>query len=64
MEIKRKLIDWKGLQKLGVPYSRQHLPRLEKVGRFPPRITIGPNRIVWQYEAVEKWLRDHGVTDQ
>mgnify|MGYP001311477377 CR=1 FL=1 len=38
-----------------VPYSLNHLRRLEAVGAFPKRVRIGLNRIAWVREEVEDW---------
>lgn len=43
------------LQRL-VPYSRNHLRRLEAAGQFPRRIRLGANRVAWLREEVEHWL--------
>ncbi len=39
-----------------VPYSPQHILRLEKRGVFPKRIVIGPGRVGWRLSDVEAWL--------
>lgn len=39
-----------------VPYTPQHLLRLEKRGLFPMRVQIGPNRVGWLLSEVEAWL--------
>ena len=39
-----------------VPYTPQHVLRLEKRGLFPVRIKIGPNRVGWLLSEVEAWL--------
>ncbi len=39
-----------------VPYSAQHILRLEKKGSFPRRIVIGPRRVGWRLSDVERWL--------
>lgn len=39
-----------------VPYSSMHIWRLEKAGRFPQRIRLGPNRIGWSLREVSEWL--------
>jgi prophage regulatory protein len=39
-----------------VPYSSMHLWRLEKAGRFPARIHLGPNRIGWSLAEVTAWI--------
>ncbi len=39
-----------------VPYSKAHLGRLERVGKFPRRIHLGSARVVWDRGEVEEWL--------
>jgi prophage regulatory protein len=41
-----------------IPYSLNHLRRLEAQGDFPRRIRIGANRIAWLRDEVEQWLAD------
>ena len=38
------LIPYRDLKAKGVPYSKPHLWRLEKAGKFPKRVPIGPAR--------------------
>lgn len=52
-----RLIDWKTLKTM-VPYSRQHLARLEEAGTFPKRIRLGQCRIAWVLEEVEAWIEE------
>ena len=40
-----------------VPYSPQHLLRLENQGRFPKRIHLGPNRVAWVESEIAEWIR-------
>lgn len=40
-----------------VGYSRMHIHRLEKAGRFPKRVQLGPNSVAWYEHEVEGWLR-------
>jgi prophage regulatory protein len=40
----------------GIPYSPQHIARLEAAGKFPKRIRLGQNRVVWLLGEVEIWL--------
>lgn len=42
--------------RLIVPYSPQHILRLEKQGRFPKRIQIGLRRVGWRLSDIEAWL--------
>lgn len=41
-----------------VPYSPNHIRRLEAVGKFPKRVQIGANRVGWVRAEVEQWLND------
>jgi len=40
-----------------VLYSPQHIARLEKAGKFPRRVQIGPNRVGWVEAEVLDWLQ-------
>jgi len=54
-----KLVSKKELKTvMGVPYSPQHIARLEAVGRFPKRIRLGPNRVAWLQAEVEGWIEE------
>ena len=50
-----RIIDFHELKKL-VPYSRQHLRRLEQAGSFPKRINIGPRRVGWILSEIQDWI--------
>lgn len=39
-----------------VPYTPQHILRLEKRGLFPRRVQIGENRVAWLLSEVEQWV--------
>jgi prophage regulatory protein len=52
-----ELIDWDELQTL-VPYSRQHLRRLEAKGKFPHRLNVGENRVAWVRSEVYAWIEE------
>jgi prophage regulatory protein len=41
-----------------VPYSKMHIDRLEKAGKFPMRIHLGAGRIVWKLSDIMAWLAD------
>ena len=41
-----------------VCYSPQHIARLEKAGKFPKRVTLGPNRVGWVEEEIDRWIQD------
>lgn len=51
-----RIITQKELRSL-VPYTPQHILRLEKAGRFPRRVKLGQNRIGWRLIDIEEWLK-------
>ncbi|MEQ9153167.1 MAG: AlpA family phage regulatory protein [Parvibaculum sp.] len=60
MELKR-CVDWKVLKTV-VPYSRQHIHRLETDEQhhhgdsFPRRVQLGKCRVCWWLHEVYEWL--------
>lgn len=50
-----RIIDWKVLKSM-VPYSRQHIQRLENDGLFPKRVQLGKARVGWVYDEVVDWI--------
>ena len=51
-----ELLDGKERKKI-VPFSDNHLRRLEAAGEFPARLRIGKNRVAWLRHEVEAWLK-------
>jgi prophage regulatory protein len=39
-----------------VPYSDMQIWRMEKSGRFPKRIKLGPHRVGWCLTEVLEWI--------
>ncbi len=39
-----------------VGYSPMHIWRLEKAGRFPRRIKLGPNSVGWLASEIDDWI--------
>ena len=54
-EFVMRILSKRQLQEL-VLYSPQHIARLEKAGKFPQRIQLGPNRVGWVESEVLEWL--------
>lgn len=55
-----RIVSEKELRNL-IPYSRQHIRRLEKSGKFPRRIKLGPGptgRIGWRLSRIMKYIDD------
>ena len=40
----------------GIHYSKVQIWRLEKLGKFPKRIELGPGRRAWVEHEVDKWI--------
>ena len=50
-----RIIGWSTLRTM-VPYTRQHILRLEVSGKFPRRIQVGSNRVGWVLSEIETWI--------
>jgi prophage regulatory protein len=50
-----RILSKKELRQL-VLYSPAHIDRLEKAGRFPKRVQLGPCRVGWVESEVMAWL--------
>ncbi|MEL7275574.1 MAG: AlpA family phage regulatory protein [Pseudomonadota bacterium] len=60
-EIVMRILSKRQLKEL-VLYSPQHIARLEKAGKFPKRIQLGPNRVGWVEREVLDWLEERMAT--
>ena len=58
MQLERQLVSKKELKQLGIPYSFQHIARLEKAGLFPKRVQLGACRVAWCYSEVCEWIAE------
>ncbi|MDU8910993.1 helix-turn-helix transcriptional regulator [Aestuariicoccus sp. MJ-SS9] len=56
-EIVMRILSKRELKEL-VLYSPQHIARLEKAGKFPKRVYLGPNRVGWVEDEVLNWLQE------
>ena len=52
-----RILSKRDLKEL-VLYSPQHVARLEKAGKFPKRVQLGPNRVGWVESEVLDWLAE------
>lgn len=50
-----RIIDWASLKTI-IPFTRQHVLRLEKLGKFPRRIQLGENRVGWLISEIDAWI--------
>ena len=51
-----KLLSKRQVKEL-VLYSFAHIDRLEKAGKFPKRVTLGPNRVGWIEQEILDWIK-------
>ena len=58
MQPKKLLVSKKELKALGIPYSFQHIARLEKAGQFPIRVRLGSCRVAWCYNEICEWVEE------
>jgi prophage regulatory protein len=56
-DIVMRILSKRQLKEL-VLYSPQHIARLEKAGKFPKRVKLGPNRVGWVESEVLDWLQE------
>jgi prophage regulatory protein len=50
------LIPYRDLKAKGVPYSKPHLWRLERAGKFPKRVPIGPSRYGYVESEIDAYV--------
>lgn len=50
--------------RLIVPYTPQHISRLERDGKFPKRIRIGARRVGWRLADIEAWLNERSKVSE
>ncbi|MBL4748952.1 MAG: AlpA family phage regulatory protein [Magnetovibrio sp.] len=56
-KFKNRLVSKKELRSVcGIPYTPQHIARLEVSGKFPKRVQLGPNRVAWVLSEVDEWI--------
>jgi prophage regulatory protein len=54
-EMSERLLTWPQMAAM-IPFTRQHLSRLERDGLFPQRLQIGANRVAWRETEVMAWI--------
>jgi prophage regulatory protein len=42
----------------GIPYCRDHLRRLWKSGKFPKPVDVGPGRLAWVEEEIDRHIAE------
>ncbi len=54
----KNFLSYEDLKKRGVPWTRQHLLRLEKLGKFPRRVRLGDSTVGWLDDEIDEWSSD------
>lgn len=52
----RQLLDYRQLKAMGIPWSREHIYRLEAKNAFPRRLYLSPQRIAWFEDEILEFL--------
>jgi hypothetical protein len=64
MSDKPLIVGWKGLKRMGWPYSRAHTWRLMGAGAFPEAVKLGAHRNshpMWRVRSVLAHFEAHGL---
>lgn len=56
MEGYGNLLTYERLNERGITYTSRHLLRLEKNGKFPPRVYLSTNHVVWSESEINNWI--------
>ncbi len=55
--MQRRFVSYSELKdRYGLPWTRQHIDRLIKVGKFPAKISLTEHRVGWWSDQIEEWL--------
>jgi prophage regulatory protein len=60
IKLEKLLVDFRELRALGIPYTREHVGRLCRQGRFPRPIRLGGDdqscKALWRYADIVSWI--------
>lgn len=51
-----RFLRYRDLRARGIPWSRMHVDRLEKAGRFPRRVQLGESTVVWVEAEIDAFV--------
>lgn len=54
----QRLIPYESLKAKCIPYSKPHLWRLEKRGKFPKRVHIGAGRYAYVEQEIDNFIAE------
>jgi len=52
------LVPFSGLAAKGITFSKMHIWRLEKAGKFPMHVQVSAQRIAWVESEIDAWILD------
>jgi prophage regulatory protein len=52
------LVPYNALNAKGITFSKMHIWRLEKAGKFPVHVQVSPQRIAWVESEIDQWITD------
>ena len=54
-----RVLSFRDLREIkGLPYSRVHVERLVREGKFPPPVRLSPARLAFVEAEVDQWLAE------
>jgi prophage regulatory protein len=56
LTLQRRFLRFKDLEKKGIPWTRMHVDRLEKVSKFPKRVQLGPGTVAWVEDEIDTYV--------
>ena len=51
-----KILSYSDLTERGIRFSKVHLWRLERAGKFPKRVPLGKARHGWLETEIDEWI--------
>ena len=52
-----RLIGYEDLKQKGIPYTKQHLWRLERQSAFPKRVPLSATRVAWVESEIDAYVQ-------
>jgi hypothetical protein len=57
----KKIVGFSSLPEYGIKWSRVHVSRLEKEGKFPKHFNLAPQSIGWLEEEILAWIDERAA---
>jgi prophage regulatory protein len=57
----KKIVGFNDLPQYGIKWSRVHVSRLEKEGKFPKHLNLAPQSIGWLEEEILAWIDERAA---